>query len=135
MSAFTVANLAEIDDMAPKFGFEAIHEARFATKPLGCEQLGLAYYRIKPGKSQPFAHKHAEQEEVYVLLSGSAKVHLDDDVRDLKQLDAVRISGEVVRWIEAGDDGAEVLAFGAPALSNHENDAEIIQLEGAPATV
>jgi mannose-6-phosphate isomerase-like protein (cupin superfamily) len=130
MDNYTIVNLAQVEDSAPKFGYGEIHEAHFATKPLNAEQTGLAYYLIKPGQVQPFAHKHAEQEELYVVLSGNAVVHLDDDEVDLKPMDAVRVAGSVTRRFEAGPDGAEILAFGAPAVTSGENDAEMVQLDG-----
>jgi mannose-6-phosphate isomerase-like protein (cupin superfamily) len=62
----------------------------------------------------PFGHKHKQQEEVYVLLRGSARLKLDDEIVDLKQWDLIRIPKEVTRNFEAGPDGVELLAIGAP---------------------
>jgi mannose-6-phosphate isomerase-like protein (cupin superfamily) len=130
MDSHTIVNLAEVEDSAPKFGYGEIHEARFATKPLEAEQTGLAYYRIKPDQHQPFAHRHDQQEELYVLLAGTAVVHLDDEEIELKPMDAVRVAGSVTRHFDAGPDGAEILAFGAPAVTEGKNDAEMVQLDG-----
>lgn len=132
-SDHTLVNLAQITDMAPEFGLGDVHEARFAGRPLGLTQLGLAYYRIHPGRRQPFAHRHANQEEVYVLLAGGAVAHLDGETVTLTPMDALRVGPAVNRHLEAGPAGAELLAFGAPAASAGRNDAEMIPLEDPQA--
>ena len=62
----------------------------------------------------PFGHHHNQQEEVYVLISGSARLKLDDEIIEMKPLDAVRIAKETMRNFEAGPEGAEIIAYGAP---------------------
>jgi mannose-6-phosphate isomerase-like protein (cupin superfamily) len=114
MADYTIRNLKEIEDQAPKFGFAPSLEARFATVPLEFEQAGISYQRLAPGFRMPFGHKHKEQEEVYVLVSGSARLKLDDEVVELRQWDAVRVPKETMRNFEAGPKGAEIIAFGAP---------------------
>jgi mannose-6-phosphate isomerase-like protein (cupin superfamily) len=111
MSAYTHKNLAEVEDSAVKFGFAETHESRFANEDLETEQTGLSVHRVKPGKRQPFAHRHDDVEEVYVVLSGSGRVKLDDDILELKRLDAVRVSPGVARAFEGGEAGLELLAF------------------------
>ncbi|HET9508393.1 MAG TPA: cupin domain-containing protein [Gaiellaceae bacterium] len=112
MSApYTHKNLADVEDAAVKFGFGDTHESRFANEDLETEQTGLSVHRVKPGKRQPFAHRHDDVEEVYVVLSGSGRVKLDEDIVELKRLDAVRVSPGVARAFEGGEDGLELLAF------------------------
>jgi quercetin dioxygenase-like cupin family protein len=113
MSGFTVRNLREIEDSAPAGGLAPGLEARFGRKPLEAEASGLTYFRIAPGHRVPLGHRHAEQEETYLVLTGRARVALDDEVRELGPWDAVRIAPATMRGIEAGPEGAEVLAFGA----------------------
>src|SRR5215208_3383150 len=120
--SYTKKNLRDVDDSAPKFGFDAVQEARFAWKDLGAERTGLAFHRVKPGCRQGFAHRHDEAEEIYVVLSGRGRLKLDDDVIDVAPLDAIRVAPNVVRAFEAGEDGLELLAFGA----HHEGDGEIV---------
>jgi mannose-6-phosphate isomerase-like protein (cupin superfamily) len=94
--------------------------------PLGCEKSGLSYQRIKPNVRFPFAHRHKRQEEVYVLVSGSGRIKLDDEVLELRQWDAVRVAPETMRNFEAGPNGAEIIAFGAPNMGpNLASDAEM----------
>ena len=121
MSDFTLENLDSVEDSAPKYGFEAIGQARFATGALDAKDTGLAFHRLKPGKRQGFGHVHDEAEEVYVVIGGSGRVKLDDEIRDLAHLDAVRVAPKVVRAFEAGDQGLELLAFGP----RHEGDGEL----------
>lgn len=123
MDGYTLKNLKEVDDQAPKFGLSPDLEARFARRPLGLERSGLSFQRFAPGFRIPFGHKHDRQEEIYVLVSGSGRMKLDDEVIELRQWDALRVSAATMRAFEAGPEGAELLAFGAPATD--PNDAEM----------
>jgi mannose-6-phosphate isomerase-like protein (cupin superfamily) len=125
MSDYTVVNLRSgVEDMAPKFGYAPDMEARFARGPLELQNAGLSHFRVAPGFRLPFGHRHREQEEVYVVVAGSARVRVDDDVVALQEWDAIRIPPGATRAFEAGPDGAEILAFGAPNTEN--KDAEMV---------
>ncbi len=125
MTDFTHLNLgADVEDLAPKHGLAPNIESRFARTPLGLEQSGLSYYKMAPGFRLPFGHRHGEQEEVYVVLSGNARFSVGDETVEMKPLDALRVPGPVARGMEAGPDGAEILAFGAPNTEN--KDAEMV---------
>jgi mannose-6-phosphate isomerase-like protein (cupin superfamily) len=121
-TAYTHKNLSEVEDSAPKFGMSEHQEAHFAYGALGCEHVGFAHHRVKPGMRQAFGHKHDEAEEVYVVMAGDGRVKLDDDVVELKRLDAVRVAPNVMRQFEAGPDGLELLAFG----NRCEGDGDIV---------
>jgi mannose-6-phosphate isomerase-like protein (cupin superfamily) len=126
MADYTLVNLKEdVDDQAPNFGLSPNLEARMARVALGMENAGLSYLRIAPGFRIPFAHKHKNQEEVYVIVNGTARIKLEDEVKDMKQWDAVRVHRDTVRGFEGGDDGAEFIAIGAP--NTGPGDAETIQ--------
>jgi mannose-6-phosphate isomerase-like protein (cupin superfamily) len=121
---FTRVNLGEVEDQAPKFGYGELGEARFARGALDASSTGVSLQRLRPGVRQAFAHRHRAAEEVYVVLSGSGRIRVDDEVVELRPLDAIRIAPEATRQMEAGPDGLEVLAFGAA----HEfSDAELIR--------
>jgi mannose-6-phosphate isomerase-like protein (cupin superfamily) len=111
MSRFTIVNLMDVDDSvgprAPGI------EGRFARKHLDSEHLGVSYFRYAPGLQAGTGHHHREQEEAYVVVGGSGRIKLDDEVRELRRWDVVRISPEVVRALEAGPDGLELIAIGA----------------------
>ena len=115
MASYTVKNLMEIEDQAPNFGLSPNLEARFAREPLESEHTGLSYQRFAPGFRAPFGHTHTEQEETYLLLSGSGRLKLDDEIVEVGQWDAVRIGKGTMRCFEAGSEGAELLAFGGPS--------------------
>jgi mannose-6-phosphate isomerase-like protein (cupin superfamily) len=109
---FTLKKLTEVENSAPKFGFAELQEARFATDDLDAEQTGVSHLRVKPGKRQGFAHTHEDAEEIYVVLSGSGRVKLDEEIVEIASRDAIRVGPGVTRQFEAGSDGIELLAFG-----------------------
>lgn len=78
--------------------------------------------RIHPGKRSPFTHRHKSAEEIYVVLSGSGRVKLDEEIRDVAPLDAIRVAPHTPRAFEAGEDGLELLAFGPRVV----DDAEVV---------
>jgi mannose-6-phosphate isomerase-like protein (cupin superfamily) len=114
MPGYTIQNLREVEDQAPNFGLSPHLEARMARVPLELEEFGISYQRIEPGFRIPFGHTHNVQEEVYVVVSGSIRVKLDDEVVTLKQWDAVRVPKDTKRGFEGGPEGAELIAVGAP---------------------
>jgi uncharacterized cupin superfamily protein len=124
MSRYTHVNLGEVEDQAPKFGYGEHGEARFARSALGAAATGLSLQRLRPGVRQAFAHRHQDAEEVYVVLSGSGRIRIDDEIVELRALDAVRIAPECTRQLEAGPDGLEVLAVGA---AHEMSDAELVR--------
>ena len=120
--SYTIRNLEETEDSAPKHGMGELQEARFPREDLQAERTGLAFHRLKPGKRQGFAHRHDQAEEVYVVIAGGGRMKVGDDVLELRPLDAIRVAPELVRSFEGGPEGLEVLAFGP----HHEGDGEIV---------
>jgi mannose-6-phosphate isomerase-like protein (cupin superfamily) len=114
MADYTVLKVSDVPDQGPNFGLEDKMEARFMRVDLGCENCGVTYLRLAPGFRVPFGHTHKVQEEVYVLASGSARIKLDDEIHELQPWTTVRMSKEVMRALEAGPEGAELVLFGAP---------------------
>jgi len=121
MADYTKKNLREVEDAAVEHGFSETQMARFAGADLGCESIGLALEGVKPGRRQAFGHRHDEDEEVYVVVEGSGRMRLGEDVIELAPMDAIRVAPGVMRAFEAGPEGLEVLAFG----THHEGDGEI----------
>ena len=124
MADYTKINLKDVEDQAPRFGLAPHLEARMARVPLELENFGVSYQRLAPNFRLPFGHKHKRQEEVYVVVSGSVRVKLGDEVVDLAQWDAVRVPNETMRSFEAGPEGAEVIAIGAPNTGPGDADME-----------
>lgn len=125
MTEYTLRNLKDVEDSAPKFGMAPDLEARFANEELELESSGASYLQLAPNARVPFGHRHADQEELYVVVSGSGRIKLDDDIVDLRQWDAVRIPPGVMRNLEGGSDGIELILFGAPQVGR--DDVEMVQ--------
>jgi mannose-6-phosphate isomerase-like protein (cupin superfamily) len=123
MADYTIKNFKEVKDAAAEAGVSESLEARFAHEDLDSETSGLSYQVVKAGQRQPFAHKHGEMEEIYVVISGKGRLKLDDQIEDVGPLDAIRIAPPVTRAFEAGDDDLELLVFSPRA----KGDAEIVQ--------
>jgi mannose-6-phosphate isomerase-like protein (cupin superfamily) len=122
MSApFTHKKLTDVKDSAPEFGFAEVQEARFARGDLEAETTGFSHIRLKPEKRSPFGHNHDQAEEVYVVIGGSGRMKLGEEIIELERLDAVRVAPEVIRAFEAGPEGIELLAFGP----RHDRDGEV----------
>jgi hypothetical protein len=119
--SYTLTALADVKDSAPEFGVGDIQELRFAKDDLDAGHTGLTLHHIKPGMRQTFGHKHEDAEEVYVVIGGSGRTKLDNEIIDISRLDAIRVAPEVTRAFEAGPDGLELLASGA----RHDGDGEI----------
>jgi mannose-6-phosphate isomerase-like protein (cupin superfamily) len=124
VAGYTKLNLNDdVEDSAKKFGMSDVLEAHFAREDIEAKEFGLSLQRIKPNVRLPFGHSHNKQEEVYVVVSGSARIKLGDDIVELGQWDMVRIAPGVWRGVEGGPDGTELIAFGAPNTEN--KDAEM----------
>ena len=123
MPSFTKKNLMELENVAASRGPDI--DARFARKHLDSEHLGVSYFRYAPGFRAPYGHRHREQEEAYVVVAGSGRVRLDDEIVELAQWDTLRVSPEVVRAFEAGPDGLELIAVGSDRPE--EGDGEMVE--------
>jgi uncharacterized cupin superfamily protein len=119
---YAMKNLRSVEDSAVEYGLSDTQEARFPRTDLGAEQTGINFFRVKPSRREAFAHRHRVAEEIYVVLSESGRVKLDDELVELSPLDAVRVSPGVARAFEAGPDGLEVLIFGPHV----EGDGEMV---------
>jgi uncharacterized cupin superfamily protein len=110
--SYTIKNLRDTTDSAPKFGFAEIGEAHFPREELGAESTGLAYHVLKPGRRQAFGHRHDNAEEVAIVVSGGGRVRLDGDIVEIGELDAIRMAPEITRAFEAGSQGLGLLVVG-----------------------
>jgi mannose-6-phosphate isomerase-like protein (cupin superfamily) len=121
--SYTIKNLRDTDDSAPKFGLGEVGEAHFPREELGAESTGLAYHVLKPGKRQAFGHRHEDAEEVYVVIAGGGRIRLEEEILEIAPLDAIRVAPELARAFEAGPEGLSLLAFGP----RHAGDGEILK--------
>jgi mannose-6-phosphate isomerase-like protein (cupin superfamily) len=124
MGDYTKVNLKEVEDQAPKFGLSPDLEARFARVPLETESTGVSYQRLAPNFRLPFGHNHKTQEEVYIVVSGSMRTKVDDEVVELGPWDAIRVAKETMRGFEAGPEGVELIAIGVPGGPGDANTTQ-----------
>ena len=125
MSGYTKTNLKQdVENQAPKFGMPDELESRFARTAIGGETLGLSLMTLAPNFRIPFGHKHEGQEEVYVVLRGSARIKVEDEIVEVGPYDAIRFRMDTMRDVEAGPEGVEYLAFGA---GDDPQDAEMVK--------
>jgi mannose-6-phosphate isomerase-like protein (cupin superfamily) len=113
MGGYTKTNLRNVENQAPKFDMPDEMQARFARSAVEGETLGLSLFMLAPNFRIPFGHKHEGQEEVYVVVRGSGRSKVEDEIVELAEWDAIRIDRDTMRNIEAGPEGIEYLAFGA----------------------
>jgi mannose-6-phosphate isomerase-like protein (cupin superfamily) len=120
---FTVKNLrTDLEDVGPRFDGAPDLEFRLASQALELEQSGLSYQRIPPDYRFPYGHTHKTQEEVYVVVRGSGRMKLDDEIVELQQWDVVRVPPGTWRGYEAGAEGLELIVYGAPNLGEVPRD-------------
>jgi len=112
MSRFAVVNLLEVEDSVGERAPGV--QGRFARKHLDSRDLGVSHFRYAANVRSPAAHSHREQEEAYVVVAGSGRMLLDEEVHDLRLWDVVRVAPAVVRAFEAGPDGLDLIAVGGP---------------------
>ena len=124
MADYTHLNLKEdVENASERFGLAPDMEARFGRNALGLQGGGFSYQKLAPGFRPPAAHRHARQEEVYVVIGGGGRVKIEDEVRELRRWDAVRVAPDVARAFEAGPEGLELLAIGF----GESGDAEMLE--------
>jgi mannose-6-phosphate isomerase-like protein (cupin superfamily) len=124
MADYTKLNIEEVEDSAPKFGLSPDLEARFGRRALESEIVAVSRETLAPDFRIPFGHRHRNQEEVYVVLRGSGRMKIEEEIVDLRQGDLVRVGRGVWRCTEAGPDGMEILAVGAPVSDQDDSEME-----------
>jgi mannose-6-phosphate isomerase-like protein (cupin superfamily) len=123
MAGYTARSLKEIENQGVRFGLDENEmQLRMAKDPLECSGCGLSYMKLGPGYRPPFGHAHKTQEEIYVLVNGSARMKLDDEIVEMTPFTAVRVSPETMRGYEAGPDGAELIVIGTPRTGGGDAD-------------
>ena len=85
---------------------------KLARGALDSPELGVSRFTYEPSARMPFAHRHREQEEAYVVVAGSGRAKLDDEVVELSTWDVLRVAPAVVRSFEAGPEGLDLICIG-----------------------
>ena len=114
MADYKVVKVSDVPDQGPNLGVAPHVEIRFLRNDLGCESCGVSYIRLAPNHRQQSGHRHKVQEEIYMLVSGSARAKVGDDIVEMQPWTAVRVPNDTTRAFEAGPEGAEFVAVGAP---------------------
>jgi mannose-6-phosphate isomerase-like protein (cupin superfamily) len=122
MGTYTKQNLRDVENQAPKFGMPSELEARFARSALDGKTLGLSLFKLDPDFRIPFGHKHESQEEVYVVLRGSARIKVEDEIVELGEWDAIKLDRGTMRDVEAGPDGVRVPRVRGGRRSGRDRD-------------
>lgn len=108
MPGWTKKNFADLTDRSP----DETMEWRMSRGAIRSRQVGVSRFTYAPGARMPFGHRHREQEEVYVIVGGSGRAKLDDEIVDVAEWDVIRVAPGVMRAFEAGPDGLDVVCVG-----------------------
>jgi mannose-6-phosphate isomerase-like protein (cupin superfamily) len=108
-------------------------EGRFGRGPVGASDIGVSLFQYAPNLRPSMGHRHREQEEAYLVISGSGQMLLDGEVVELRQWDLVRVGPEVVRAFASGPDGMEIVAVGGPKPEGGDGEAAEVTWPDAPS--
>jgi mannose-6-phosphate isomerase-like protein (cupin superfamily) len=123
MAGYTVQNLKEVQNQGENFGIDPSElQLRMAKDPLECANSGVSLLKLGPGFRAPFGHTHKTQEEIYILVTGSGRMKVGDDIIDLEPFTAVRVAPDTPRGYEGGAEGAELIVIGAPRTGSGDAD-------------
>ena len=126
MAGYTVQNLNEVQNQGENFGINPDElQLRMAKDPLECQNAGISLLRLGPDYRAPFGHNHKTQEEIYVLVNGTARMKIEDEIVEMQPLTAVRVDSGTMRGYEAGSEGADLIVIGAPRTG--PGDADVVQ--------
>ena len=119
MSDWTKKNFDEIRDVSPE-GVQI--QWRFAREALGSPELGVSRFSYEPGARMPWGHRHGVQEEAYIVVGGSGRSKLDDEIVELSPWDVIRVAPTVARSFEAGPEGLDVICIGSRRPEGGDNE-------------
>ena len=126
MSDYSVGSIEDL---------EAIHHGavKLAGAELGIESFGMQVLDFPAGFTGYPEHDHLAdgQEEVYVLLRGSAEFQIDGERTTAVTGQIVRIGPTVTRKLTPGPGGVRILAIGCAADRAYERP-EHFRLEARP---
>ncbi|MHB8531764.1 MAG: cupin domain-containing protein [Solirubrobacteraceae bacterium] len=99
-----------IDEMEALYGGGFVK----ARASLGATAFGMQLIQLPPGSDGHPNHDHAEsgQEEVYVTLSGSGWMEIEDERAEMDPQTLIRVGPEVKRKVHAGPEGLRMLVIG-----------------------
>ncbi len=88
-------------------------------KQLSATRFGARLWRLRPGQAST-RHRHAEEEELNVLLEGRGRVRVEDEVYELQPHDALLVDPRTVRQLfnDTEDDVLWLVVGAPPELAN-----------------
>lgn len=107
-------------------------------KQLGAGTMGARLWRLAPGQAST-RHRHRTQEELYVVLEGTGRMRVDEELLTLAPRSAVLVEAASVRQVfNDTDTDALWLVAGAPqepanTLEMSEDDLRFIYPDGPRA--
>lgn len=116
---WTKKNFAKLRDKSPR---DAPMQWRMARDALGSPELGVSRFTYEPEARMPFAHRHREQEELYVVVGGSGRARLDGEEIALEAWDVLRVAPAVIRSFAAGADGLDLICIGGRKPSGGDTE-------------
>jgi mannose-6-phosphate isomerase-like protein (cupin superfamily) len=105
----TKTNFQRLRDKSPR---DAPMQWKMARDALRSPELGVSRFTYEQDARMPWGHRHREQEEAYVVVAGSGRAKLDDEIVELAAWDVLRVAPAVVRSFEAGPEGLDLICIG-----------------------
>jgi mannose-6-phosphate isomerase-like protein (cupin superfamily) len=119
MADWTKRNFEDIKDRSPA---DLPVRWLFSRNEVASRQVGVSRFSYEPGARMPFGHRHGVQEEVYVVVAGSGRAKLEDEIVEIGMWDVVRVAPQVIRSFEAGPDGMELICVGGKRPQGGDTD-------------
>jgi uncharacterized cupin superfamily protein len=107
-------------------------------KQLDAKTMGARLWRLKPGQAST-KHRHRDSHELYLLLEGTGRIRVDEELLTLEPMDTLLVEPEHVRQpFNDTEDEQLWLVVGAPVdfsstLEMSEQDLEFIYPDGPKA--
>lgn len=112
MTDYAIVQADDVEDVYD--GSDVPGEFRPLTEALGGEQVAVTLIRVPPHSDfeQGTGHKHADQEEVYLVTRGTLTMRFGDDIAQVAAGSAVRVAPQTVRsHRNEGDEPVEMWAI------------------------
>ncbi|HEV2777624.1 MAG TPA: cupin domain-containing protein [Solirubrobacteraceae bacterium] len=119
MPDWTKKNFDHLEDRSPA---DLAMQWRFARNALNSRELGVSRFTYEPGARMPWGHRHHEQEEVYVVVAGTGRAKLDQELVELAAWDVLRVAPAVARSFEGGPEGMDVICIGSRRPEGGDNE-------------
>jgi len=115
------------------FDFENLPWLTNPRKQLELQGVALGLINIPPNEGYTFTHKHRKQEEVYIVVAGSGRILINDNIITITKGDIVRVSPDSKRALKADESGIFIICSGAIPMGYPKNpNARYLIDDGVP---